>query len=63
MRDQTNYSYIIVSSRVGTLPFSEGTTPLSGYPPLSEANLKSYSPPPLFLRSTQIVACKLKETL
>ena len=23
-------------------PFSEGTPPLSGYPPLSEANLKSY---------------------
>ena len=31
----------IVSSMVGTPPpFSEGT-PLSGYPPLSEANLKS----------------------
>ena len=27
------------------LPFSEGT-PLSGYPPLSDANLKSYPPPP-----------------
>ena len=43
----------IVSSRAGT-------PPPSGYPPLSEANLKSY---PLFLRAIQIGACKLQETL
>ena len=36
----------IVSSRVGTPPLFLGKAPLSGYAPLSEANLKSY--PPLF---------------
>ena len=34
----------IVSSGVGTPLVSQGTHPLSGYPPLSEANLKSCPP-------------------
>ena len=35
---------VIVSSRVGTPPLFLREPPLSGYPPLSEANLKSYPP-------------------
>ena len=34
----------IVSSRVGTPPFLREPPPFLGTPPLSEANLKSYSP-------------------
>ena len=34
----------------------EPPPPLSGYPPLSEANFKNY---PLFLTAIQIGACKL----
>ena len=41
------------------LPFLR-EPPLSGYPPLSEANLKSY---PIFLRAIQIGVCKLHETI
>ena len=39
-----NLIVTIVSSRVGTPPFLREPPPLSGYPPLSEANLKSYPP-------------------
>ena len=42
------YMYIrsltTVSSRVGASPFLKEPHPLSGYPPLSEANLKNYPP-------------------
>ena len=44
--------FTTVSFRVGT--------PVSGYPSLSEANVKKY---PLFLGAIQIGACKLYETL
>ena len=34
-----------VSSMVGTTPLFWEPSPLSGYPPFSEANLKNYLPP------------------
>ena len=36
-----------VSSRVGTTPLFWEPSPLSGYPPFSEANFKNYPPPRL----------------